>query len=833
MKQKTSHRSIILFSLLVSLLICFNFKQAHAATDTTAPVVKSISIDKSLAKEGETISITLDLVEEETGIVGICVNFILVSELTGTHPIGIEMDYSKAPIYSGKVTLTNTVYAADLSGLYSLYYVSAIDQNGNKGEYSRDWGAPCPQDETGKYLESLNNSSNHCYINGPDAVEFVTSTTENVPSLNTIELKTLSVGENGNIVLELDSDNADQIDDVNILMRYLLNGQYVRADLDKNKKITIHENKLTYSADVSDTMQTGSYVIDSVSLVNSRGDITSYFNREDEWDKYQEEDGRFYLLSQNGDKCFINGSGILKVNTFVDITEPTLSNAVIRESKIKKPGVIHIDISASDDKGLSYIMAELKLEDKGVIYYPSITFEKGTKSYEGTFEVPVSSTAINGNYYFGNIVIIDLVGNEKMYQSVEGMVTIEDEFNVAFDLGLNNSKLLENVKRLQEGETGRIGIKSTYRTAGKELFEAIQGKDVNLVFASDYYRWVFNGKDIVSPKDIDLNISLAVVKGTDYGSDENLLEVTFADNGKLPGMANVRFKSDYIKNIFSLTGNCYLYYENEAEEQLELQTTSAIRQIIDGTDHWCDFRISHNSKFLCSGKKLSKLSMKQVNKTTKKKAPSKGTVLKDKKTGNKYKVLIKGKQAAFCGTKKQSKVVIPATISIDGFKYKITAITANAMKNNKTVRSVTIGKQVKTIGKNAFYGCIKLAKVSGAQNVTKINSGAFSGCKKLTAVALGGKLTEIDAKSFYNCSALQKVTIPVKISKIGKSAFYGCKKLKTITIKTSKLTSAKIGSNAFKGIHKKAVIRVPKKKLKSYTAFLKKKGIGKTVKISA
>ena len=66
---------------------------------------------------------------------------------------------------------------------------------------------------------------------------------------------------------------------------------------------------------------------------------------------------------------------------------------------------------------------------------------------------------------------------------------------------------------------------------------------------------------------------------------------------------------------------------------------------------------------------------------------------------------------------------------------------------------------------------------------------------------------------------------------IGESAFSGCKKLKNITIKTKKLTTKKVGSKAFKGIHKKAVIKVPKSKLKAYKTMLKKRGIGKSVKV--
>ena len=190
----------------------------------------------------------------------------------------------------------------------------------------------------------------------------------------------------------------------------------------------------------------------------------------------------------------------------------------------------------------------------------------------------------------------------------------------------------------------------------------------------------------------------------------------------------------------------------------------------------------------------------------------KGTTIKDKK-GVSYKVT---KSDAKSGTvtykKPNSKVsgsiTIPNTVTIDGIVYKVTAIEANAFKNNKKITKVTIGKNVTSIGKNAF-----------------------SGCSKLKSLKLGAAVTTIGDKAFYKCTALTKVTIPSKVSKIGKSAFYGCKKLKNITLKTTKLTSKKVGTKAFKGTPKNAVVKVPKKSLNKYKKFLVKKGIHKKAKI--
>ncbi len=147
-----------------------------------------------------------------------------------------------------------------------------------------------------------------------------------------------------------------------------------------------------------------------------------------------------------------------------------------------------------------------------------------------------------------------------------------------------------------------------------------------------------------------------------------------------------------------------------------------------------------------------------------------------------------------------TKAVIPATIKHDGVEYKVTGIAAGAFQNSK-VKIVSIGANVRTIGKNAFKGCTRLKKVTGGEGIKQIGASAFAGCTSLT-----------------------KITIPAKVKKIGASAFLGDKKLIKITLKTMLLKKGTVGKNAFKGTSKKLVIKVPAKAKRAYKKFLKSKG---------
>lgn len=136
-------------------------------------------------------------------------------------------------------------------------------------------------------------------------------------------------------------------------------------------------------------------------------------------------------------------------------------------------------------------------------------------------------------------------------------------------------------------------------------------------------------------------------------------------------------------------------------------------------------------------------------------------------------------------TQKTKTVKVPDTVTIDSITYKVIGIADNALANNTKVTKVVIGKNVTSIGKNAFKKCTKL------------------------------KTVEIKS---------------TKLNKIGANAFYGAKKLTKITLKATKLTKKSIGKNALKGTNKKLVIKVPKSKVKTYKTYFKNKG-NKTVKV--
>ncbi|MCR5201963.1 MAG: leucine-rich repeat domain-containing protein [Lachnospiraceae bacterium] len=95
--------------------------------------------------------------------------------------------------------------------------------------------------------------------------------------------------------------------------------------------------------------------------------------------------------------------------------------------------------------------------------------------------------------------------------------------------------------------------------------------------------------------------------------------------------------------------------------------------------------------------------------------------------GNKY-VALNATTAKLAKAKKNVKsLTVPANVKIKGTSLKVTQIGAAAVKGNKKLKKVTIGKNVKNIGKNAFTNCTKLKSIIVKSTVLKkVGAKAFN-----------------------------------------------------------------------------------------------------------
>ena len=162
-------------------------------------------------------------------------------------------------------------------------------------------------------------------------------------------------------------------------------------------------------------------------------------------------------------------------------------------------------------------------------------------------------------------------------------------------------------------------------------------------------------------------------------------------------------------------------------------------------------------------------------------------------------------------TGNQDEVTIPDTI----WFRPVTEISESAFKDssyNKHITSIKLGKNITSIGKNAFMGCTLLEELDCS--AVKIENGdefmimdrAFKGCEKLRKIILPDSRIHISNEAFKGCAALQiiqtyehdnpyyKAAIGVlsKGGKIGENTFENC-----ISLDSLNLTNVTLSSNSF------------------------------------
>ena len=228
-------------------------------------------------------------------------------------------------------------------------------------------------------------------------------------------------------------------------------------------------------------------------------------------------------------------------------------------------------------------------------------------------------------------------------------------------------------------------------------------------------------------------------------------------------------------------------------------------------------------------------------------------------------VTYEGNSALHSNCYRGKKIVIPSTVTYDGYTYTVTGIDGGAFQIDdlssltipKTVTSVSHGifytwspykqtlseiiveegnpkydsrnncnavietetnslilgcnktvipQDVTSIAPRAFDYCTYLSEVTIPDGVTNISWCAFRGCTNLTSVAIPDGVKTLSSSVFYGCSGLTSVTLPNNLTSIAGETFYGCSNLTTITLPKS-LKS--IGDRAFYGCDKMSNIEIP------------------------
>lgn len=108
--------------------------------------------------------------------------------------------------------------------------------------------------------------------------------------------------------------------------------------------------------------------------------------------------------------------------------------------------------------------------------------------------------------------------------------------------------------------------------------------------------------------------------------------------------------------------------------------------------------------------------------------------------------------------------------------------TTSLVAEAPAIEKVTLSNKVKSIGDNTFSGFTELISIDIPNNVTNIGIGAFDGCSSINAIVLPKDLKSIGNYAFSGCTGLSSIELPDGLETIGTDAFVGCIGLTSITI---------------------------------------------------
>jgi sorbitol-specific phosphotransferase system component IIA len=118
-----------------------------------------------------------------------------------------------------------------------------------------------------------------------------------------------------------------------------------------------------------------------------------------------------------------------------------------------------------------------------------------------------------------------------------------------------------------------------------------------------------------------------------------------------------------------------------------------------------------------------------------------------------------------------TEVVIPATATLDGKTYQVTAVGNSAFYECDQLMSVTLPDGLVSIGNYSFSNT-GLQEMTFPTSLKSIGDGAFESCHGVKSLILPEGLESIGRNSFSNMSNLQKATLPSSLTAIGGYAFF-------------------------------------------------------------
>ncbi len=554
--------------------------------DITAPVINEIQLSTASVEAGGSIEITADITDDISGV-----DYVWMSFQCEEYPQTLDVNLSYNGYYDNE---RNEQKEFNDGKWHGIIY---INQYARPGDYTVS--SVSMRDKAGNYSYEISDSIRN--------VKFTVTNGGTIditaPVINEIQLSTASVEAGGSI--EITADITDDISGVDYVwmsfqceeypqtldVNLSYNGYY---DNERNEQKEFNDGKWHGIIYINQYARPGDYTVSSVSMRDKAGNYSYEISG-----------------SVRNVKFTVINSGI------IDTTAPVIKEIMFEKSSVDAPGYFEVVADITDDiSGVRYVQISLKnsvYDHTQYLHlynsYYDIVSGQEVEYSDGKWhgEMHINQYGRPGDYVVSNVYIEDNAGNVNYEVPDEfnnlKFTVLNDGTGVATITGTDSSDYIQKISGAPDDAVILVDY-SNNSNIQADVFNAIKGTNKQVVFESDGYQWIVNGKDITEEtKDVNLSIhTYALINGYS-GADKALEDVIgdmpamvfdFAENGILPGKMTVRIKAAYaLREYVGITG-IYVYYYDTSTGKLE----PIALDISLTDDYYFEFSIEHCSEYI-------------------------------------------------------------------------------------------------------------------------------------------------------------------------------------------------------------------------------------------